>query len=59
MQIGHWGTFSKGQIKEWESTAITVPVKRKLVTSILNPVTEQIKQMPKEEHFEVTLGKTL
>lgn len=40
MQIGHSGPFSKGQIKEWESTTITVPDNRKLVTSILNPATE-------------------
>lgn len=40
MQIGLWGTFSKGQIKEWESTTIAVPANRSLVTSMLNPATE-------------------
>lgn len=56
MQIGHSGTFSKGQIKEWESTTITVPVKRMLLTSILNPVAEEAQMNAKKKKKTVSLG---
>lgn len=59
MQIVHWGTFSKGQIKEWESTAITVPVKRKLVTSILNPATEVAQTNAERRTFWSNPGQNI